>query len=64
MSSQLSNNIDLPALKEEIKKSLLEEFNAILQQELAAFCAELQSSLSPPESTHNNPDQQKTSSSL
>jgi len=38
-SSQLPNNIYLPALKEEIKKNLLEEYNSILQQELAAFHA-------------------------
>jgi len=56
------------ALKEEIKKTLLEEINAILRQELAAFRVELQSSLSLPESTHHNTDQETlsvtTSSSL
>jgi len=52
-ASKSPNHIDLSALKEEIKRTLLEEFNAILRQELAAFHAELQSSLSLPESTNN-----------
>ncbi len=59
--TQLSQAIDLPALTKEIKKNLLNEFNTILQQELAALHAELLSSLSQAYSPCNNSDQLKLS---
>ena len=57
-TSTQPSSIDLQALKEEIKKNLLDDFKAILQQVLETFHAELKSSLSLSQPTYNNPDQQ------
>ena len=67
-TSTQPSSINIQVLKEEIKKSLLDEFNAILRQELENFCTELKSNLSLSQPTQNNPDQQtfsdNTSSNL
>jgi len=57
LTPALSQAIDLPALTEEIKKSILIDFHAILPQEVEVLQAEILLPLSQANMMHNNSDQ-------